>query len=88
MNAPVCKKCLLSERDAGELERRIEEYVSLIPEDMRTPPEEYRRRLEICRACGSFSGGLCGECGCFCKARAAKAVMDCPTGKWRRGEIS
>lgn len=78
-----CGKCLLSEYDPKFYTESIAEYISLIPEDKKTPPDEYRRRLGICVSCPSLMDGMCGECGCFAEIRAAKAYMHCPLSEDR-----
>jgi hypothetical protein len=44
---------------------------------MKAAPEEYRRRLAICRLCGELANGMCRQCGCYVEARAAKAGAKC-----------
>ena len=41
-------------------------------------PEEYEKRLLVCRACRYLQNGLCTACGCFAEARAAKRRLHCP----------
>ena len=81
MNRPACKRCLLHELD-GEYFRSIYQYIASIPSEQKTPPEEYARRLALCRACESLQNGMCAQCGCFVEVRAAKQVQHCPTGRW------
>ena len=78
MNPPVCRRCLLSETDAGTLYQTVQRRIAQIPEGMRTDASEYSRRLACCRACDSLVNGLCGMCGCFAELRAARAEKHCP----------
>ncbi|MCM1164829.1 MAG: DUF6171 family protein [Lachnospiraceae bacterium] len=84
MNTRKCGRCLLSEFEAGRLAETVRGHIALIPEDKKTPPDEYERRLETCRGCGALNDGLCGECGCFVEVRAAKAYMGCPVNLWKK----
>jgi hypothetical protein len=47
--------------------------------------EEAEARMEICRACDSFSKGLktCGQCGCFMPAKTKLRAVACPLNKWK-----
>lgn len=82
MSMPKCGKCLLSEFDSEAFVKEIKDYIALIPEEQKAPPELYSHRLEICRNCSSLSDGLCGECGCFAEIRSAKFSQKCPVNKW------
>lgn len=79
-----CKKCLVRDFDQGELFRTMQEYIAHIEEDIKTPQEEYERRLCICTACDSLMNGMCGVCGCYVEMRAAVAQHYCPAvqKKW------
>ncbi len=81
---PVCKRCLLLETDPEGLFKKVSELISLIPEDIKTPEEEYGRRLEICKSCDGLQNGICKECGCFVELRAATRKNYCPSAyhKW------
>ena len=79
-----CKKCLIRDFDEGELFRTMRDYIARIDEDIRTPAEEYERRLSFCRECEKLFGGMCGVCGCYVEMRAAVKTHYCPnmTRKW------
>lgn len=75
----LCRRCLLEDMDDQRpLYQLILEYVSSLPEDIRTEESEYRRRLALCRDCAFLMGGTCQKCGCYAEARAAKKAMRCP----------
>lgn len=78
---PVCKRCLLRELD-GEAFRSIYQYIESIPPEQKAPPEEYARRLALCRACESLQNGMCAQCGCFVEVRTVKKAQRCPMGRW------
>lgn len=83
-NRRFCKKCLLRDFDEGDLFRTMQEYIARIEEDIKTPPEEYERRLAVCRECDSLINGMCGVCGCYVEMRAAVTSHYCPAvhKKW------
>lgn len=74
---PHCFRCLLSESDAT-LYKTVREYVESLSPENRVEERIYRERLEQCRACRHLINGLCGLCGCFVEARAAKKDGYCP----------
>ncbi len=79
MNSSVkCGKCLLSQFDSRKFVSTVEEYISVMPPEMKVSEDEYNRRLRICLECDMLLDGLCGECGCFVEVRAAKKNMSCP----------
>lgn len=82
-----CTWCKFLEQLYTEnLAQRLQSYIDGLPEELRTDDEEYSRRLEICSSCGRCTDGLCGWCGCFVAARAAKRGLDCPNpgkSKWK-----
>jgi hypothetical protein len=47
-------------------------------------PEERDRRMDICRGCDRFVGGMCSECGCRLGFKVAMATEHCPLDppKW------
>ena len=49
---------------------------------IKTPEEEYERRLSICKECEKLLSGMCRMCGCYVEMRAAIALRDCPGKKW------
>lgn len=46
-------------------------------------PEEYERRLNICRQCEFFDRMTCRRCGCFLAVKAHWASESCPEEKWQ-----
>lgn len=83
-NWRFCKKCLIRDFDEGELFRTMREYIAHIDEEIKTPPEEYERRLAVCTECDSLINGMCGVCGCYVEMRAAVESHYCPAvrKKW------
>lgn len=81
MNRPLCKRCLLRELD-GEYFKSVYQYIDSLPEEQKTGPDEYAKRLEVCQACGDLQNGMCAQCGCFAEVRAAKKCLACPMGRW------
>lgn len=77
-----CIKCLLEELDPDRYEREIGRLLALMDREMKTSPEEYDRRREICKACDYLSKGTCNACGCFVELRAATNRSHCPYKKW------
>lgn len=77
----VCKKCLLRDLDEGELFQTVQAYVERLEEDIKTPKEEYGRRLGICKECEDLLGGMCRICGCYVELRAAVHSHYCPAVK-------
>ena len=73
-----CRRCLLKDMDSEEYYKTVREYVEHLDPALRVPPEEYQRRLSLCRECDGLINGMCRLCGCFVEARAAKADTDCP----------
>lgn len=82
MSGVKCGKCLLSEFSMNEFIETVQDYISLIPEEDKAPPDEYSKRLDICKSCDELTDGMCCECGCFVEIRAAKRNMNCPVNKW------
>ena len=71
---------------ARDLAKELTDYVAHLPEEIKCSEQEHVRRLEICRQCPKCVNGLCGYCGCFVLARAAKKALDCPEpagSKWK-----
>ncbi|HJD39251.1 MAG TPA: hypothetical protein H9913_04425 [Candidatus Blautia stercoripullorum] len=79
-----CRKCLLRDLTEKEYFRNMYVYISNLPEEDRTPEEEYERRLSKCRECDHLLNGMCRSCGCFVEMRAAIVVRHCPdsTSEW------
>lgn len=84
----LCRKCLEEDVSAAELAEYLDGYVNSLTEDIRTSPEIYEARLEICEACERRVALTCTLCGCYIQARAAKKHMECPYDKggpkWKR----
>ena len=72
-----CRKCLLSETDETAFFKHVQEYVDSIPPEQKAPQKEYKRRLELCKACNHLTNGMCALCGCYVEVRAAKAEQHC-----------
>ena len=73
-----CRKCLLSEVSDEALYLQIRRLIEAIPEEERCSEEEYRRRLDCCRACDRLLSGMCRACGCYAELRAARLKAACP----------
>lgn len=76
-----CKKCLIRDFDEGELFQTMQDYIARIDTEIKTPQEEYERRLAICTECEKLIGGMCGACGCYVEMRAAVKTHYCPDVK-------
>lgn len=76
-----CKRCLLSELNDNELVKNISELIELIPDEKKTEPVIYNKRLSLCRECDMLINGMCRECGCYVELRAIKKNMICPAVK-------
>ncbi len=74
----ACRKCLIRDIPEAEFYKNMYVYIANIPEDEKTPAEEYARRLNECRQCESLLNGMCRVCGCFVEMRAAAAIRHCP----------
>ena len=83
----LCYKCLLEDFDEKNALNTVKEMIEAMPEEQRTPQDEYRRRLEICRNCDSLVSGTCVKCGCYVELRAAGRSRCCPDAKdkWKVG---
>ena len=77
-----CRRCLLEEFDQQAYIRTLKAHIDRTPERERTPPEDYRRRLEACRSCAYLETGTCMACGCYVELRAASKRGRCPYNKW------
>jgi len=44
---------------------------------------EYRRRLDVCRACDRRAGKRCTACGCWIGLKARGRAFTCPLGRWQ-----
>lgn len=72
-----CRRCLLEEADRKAY-AQLRDYLDSLEISVRAAEETVRRRLDHCLACGNLTNGVCGLCGCFVEARAAKAALACP----------
>lgn len=82
-----CKKCLLSELDAGEYFKSIYEYIDSISPEQKANATEYIGRLEVCKSCDNLTNGMCRLCGCFVEVRAAVGKNYCPdikSDRWKK----
>ena len=81
-------RCLLFEAGESDMARVIAEYVAGLEEDIRTPEDVYRARLDICRECPELMNGTCRLCGCYVETRAAKRGQKCPMvpARWEKIE--
>lgn len=81
-NRKICYKCLLEDLDESEIYKSVKDMIDAIPEENRTAPEEYKRRLDICKTCESLISGTCVKCGCYVELRAAGKTRACPVKLW------
>lgn len=81
-NKRICKKCLLKDFDEKKYHEEIEDYIKVLGDDIRTPEDEYRRRLDICLMCDRLLQGTRLKCGCYVEIRAAAVISRCPAKKW------
>ena len=81
----ICYKCLLEDFDEKEAITTVRRMIEDMPKEKRTSPDEYRRRLDICRECDSLISGTCIKCGCYVELRAAGKERNCPDvkDKWK-----
>ncbi len=79
-----CKKCLIRDFDEGALFESIKDYVDRLDKSIKTPEEEYERRLKLCTECDRLFKGTCTVCGCYVEMRAAAVSNCCPAvhPKW------
>lgn len=77
-----CLRCLLKDSGMEATLVSILERIKRIPPKDKTPDEEYRRRLEICKDCEWLEKGTCLKCGCYPEFRAAYKALRCPAKKW------
>jgi hypothetical protein len=82
----ICYKCLLEDLNEDDILKSVKEMIDSIPEENRTAPDEYKRRLDICKTCESLISGTCVKCGCYVELRAAGKTRTCPDtkNKWNR----
>lgn len=79
---PVCLRCFLIESGMNNVFEDIKEHIEKIPENKKTVPAEYNRRLSVCRKCDDLVGGTCLKCGCYPEFRAAFIANKCPAKRW------
>ena len=72
-----CRRCLSSEMSDKQYYDTIRDYVASLPDDIKTAPVEYGRRLAVCQTCDNLINGMCKLCGCFVEARAARINSHC-----------
>ncbi len=77
----ICKKCLIGQ-EAGDYLALIEKNRAATPARIKTPDEEYARRIGICEACEKLSGPTCLACGCYVELRALRKDSHCPYRNW------
>ena len=82
-NFRFCKKCLTRDMiDKDAYYRTLQELIDNINEEVKTPSEEYERRLLVCTDCDKLYDGMCRGCGCYVELRAAKKSNKCPYEIW------
>lgn len=81
MENRICKKCLLRELQGQDFQN-VYDYIESLDEDIKTPKEEYERRLSVCKECERLISGMCNACGCFVEMRAAVNAKACPYHHW------
>ncbi len=73
-----CRQCLIRETNQAAYFQNMYEYIRLLPEEDKTPPQEYEKRLAACKSCSKLLNGMCRICGCFVEMRAAIRIRGCP----------
>lgn len=77
-----CPHCEAPVFDKNLYEGQVIAYINTLPEEIKAPPEEYKRRLLICEGCEELTGHTCRLCGCYVEMRAAKHMLSCPQYRW------
>jgi hypothetical protein len=77
MEKPLCRRCLLKDMTDSDYYESVYAYIESLTEDIKTPEEEFQRRLVICGACAHLVNAMCDQCGCFVEVRAAKRANSC-----------
>ena len=72
-----CKRCLLKDLSKDEYFQTVYEYIESINEEVKTPADEYNRRLALCCSCDNLVNGMCKLCGCFVEVRSIKRNAHC-----------
>jgi len=73
-----CRKCLLRDMDKDGYFKNLREYIDNLDKDIKASPEEYERRLALCKECDNLIDGMCKVCGCYVELRAAISNNRCP----------
>ena len=73
-----CRLCLLQESGEQEMYAIIQQRIAALPAAQKAAPEQYARRLSLCRECEELLSGVCRKCGCYVELRAAKETGACP----------
>ncbi|MBR5420708.1 MAG: hypothetical protein IK115_06125 [Lachnospiraceae bacterium] len=77
-----CIKCLLQDFDEAGYIEKIKKELDWMDEELRSPEELYRKRLDVCLSCEKLHEGTCLACGCYVELRAAIRKGKCPYKKW------
>ena len=77
----ICRRCLIRDL-AEEDQKNLLKYLAVIKPADRAAPEEYERRLAVCRECGLLVEATCQACGCYAEFRAYGKRSRCPKKKW------
>jgi len=81
MATTQCRKCLLNQ-STDDIYNSVMSFIAAIPKEQKTPPDEYERRLSICKTCNKLTNGMCALCGCYVEMRAAKIKQSCVNHYW------
>ena len=73
-----CPSCLKPVETEEQFELKLTLYLKSLPAELKTPDDEYIRRLAVCSACPELVNGVCMSCGCYPKMRAAVRNKFCP----------
>ena len=74
-----CKRCLLRDTlDEKQYFETVERVRRALNPRVRTPDEEYERRLAACLCCDQLQNGTCMRCGCLVEMRAMRLDQHCP----------
>lgn len=73
-----CRKCLLRDMPEETYFKNLYDYIEHLDEDIKAKPQEYQRRLELCKSCDNLLNGMCRICGCFVELRAVIGKNYCP----------
>jgi hypothetical protein len=74
----LCRKCLQDAVEESGLREYLDNYAAALPNEIRAPEAEYKRRLSLCEGCIHRIRFTCVLCGCYIQARAAKRRQKCP----------